>query len=426
MMVEAVEQQLLLKGLFVPTGLHLIKSSEVVYNLLTEQKAFLQKVTSVQLDGISTTEMYKQDKEGRNIEQILFEGPGVHTIEKIYQTNYRGSWLLIVDGTRLQELNKYITENVQEIYKHKKGKKTKLVGTQQNKYLQGYQLMLIDIKLSKVGTYAEVLRSRFTKKQDTKTVTQSTPHQGNPSKSRVPRNIKEYIKPLSSASTLNKGIEDSPGETINAKHNSTEWPSLPGKPPSATNGGSQTTKSAHLANVSSVNRQPQQQASQQGSTAVRQELQDAKTSLEEMFQKKMEEIKLQNQEMIKKTQTQIDKKSESIFKQKIMAASGIMADVVSKRIMKQLNGFMSNHNKKNEDQKISSINTEVIMQESPVKQSRSDIYAPDLPINSNAKDNQDTTNNTMIMEALKQIEQDTHPSDNSIHDTTSKLYCDHT
>ena len=55
---EASSQGLILKGLFIPTGLHLIEGKEVVKQLLEEQQNYIQRVTSVQIEGISVRDMY--------------------------------------------------------------------------------------------------------------------------------------------------------------------------------------------------------------------------------------------------------------------------------------------------------------------------------------------------------------------------------
>ncbi len=58
LLVEASSQGLFSQGLFVPTGLHLIEGKEVVMSLLREQQDFIKQVTSVQVEGISSKDMY--------------------------------------------------------------------------------------------------------------------------------------------------------------------------------------------------------------------------------------------------------------------------------------------------------------------------------------------------------------------------------
>ena len=40
------------------------------------------------------------------------EGPGVKAIERTYQTDFRGQWLMVVDTQRMKELGDYITKHL--------------------------------------------------------------------------------------------------------------------------------------------------------------------------------------------------------------------------------------------------------------------------------------------------------------------------
>ena len=122
-LVEASNQDILRKGLFIPTGLHLIEGKEVVTNLLREQEEFIKLVTSVQIEGISVKEMYRNEDNLKTTEQIIIEGPGVNAVERTYQTNTKGHWLVVVDTEKLDLFREYILANTARIYRNKKNLK---------------------------------------------------------------------------------------------------------------------------------------------------------------------------------------------------------------------------------------------------------------------------------------------------------------
>ena len=159
---EASSQGKIDQGIFVPTGIHLMEGKEVMYQLLKEQKEFVDNVTSFQLGGIMQDEMYAAENNQESIKRILMKAGGVWAVEQTYQTNYNGQWLVVVDKNKVNQLTEHIKQNIQTIYKNRKaGTTPKLVTYQIDRDIYGYKLLLVENNIGKVGTYAEALKRRF-------------------------------------------------------------------------------------------------------------------------------------------------------------------------------------------------------------------------------------------------------------------------
>ena len=161
LMSEVSSQGRMDHGVFIPTGIHLMEGKEVMYQLLKEQKDFVDRVTSFHLGGITYDEMHTMEHQSKSTKRLLLEAEGVWAIEQTYQTTYNGQWLLVVDKDKVQRLTDYITKNLQSIYRNKRGKTPKLVTYQVDRETYGYKLLLVDTITGKVGTYAEALKKRF-------------------------------------------------------------------------------------------------------------------------------------------------------------------------------------------------------------------------------------------------------------------------
>ena len=167
LLVAAGTQKKLFTGLFIPNGIHLMENSEVLTNILKEQKTFVDNVTNYQINGISEQEMFHATEKESTIHAILTECDGVQAIESTHLTDKRGQWNIIVSKNKIQTVTKYITQNIDRIYKHKKNQTPQLVTYQQTTDQVGYSLRLSNTVPSRISTYAEVLRRRFSTKDTT-------------------------------------------------------------------------------------------------------------------------------------------------------------------------------------------------------------------------------------------------------------------
>ncbi len=181
---EASSQGRLEKGVFVPTGIHLMEGKEVMYQLLKEHKEFVESVTSFQLSGLTVEEMNKVNGQSDSIKQFLMRADGVWAIEQTYQTNHNGQWMVVVDKIKVHSFQEFITEHIRLIYKTKSGKQPKLITYQIDQHTYGYRLLLVDSTFGKVSTYAEALKKRFPQLHNTGTQdpngTKRTPRERNP------------------------------------------------------------------------------------------------------------------------------------------------------------------------------------------------------------------------------------------------------
>ena len=161
LLVEASLQQKIKKGLFVPSGIHLLEGKETLSKLLEEHEEYLQNTASFQVEGISYKDMKGSTQSEGNIENILLQGPGVQAVEPTYQTDFRGQWRLVITAQHANQVRKYIAKNLATIYKHERVQQSNLVTHQKDRKISGYKIAIVANTISKVGTYAEVLTCCF-------------------------------------------------------------------------------------------------------------------------------------------------------------------------------------------------------------------------------------------------------------------------
>ena len=173
---EASSQYTSKKGLYIPSGIHLMESKETLSKILQEHREFVTETTSFQVEGISYTDMRNTHQSECTIEDILLKGPGVKAVEPTYQTEARGQWILVITSKEAPHIMEYIQQHLPSIYKRKRGQQAKLVTHQINDNTKGYKFAMVDKISSTVGTYAEVLTRRF--KNTTMAAGTTTPFQG--------------------------------------------------------------------------------------------------------------------------------------------------------------------------------------------------------------------------------------------------------
>lgn len=161
LLTAASTQNKLATGLFVPTGLHLLEGKEVLTNLMREQYEFVQQTVSFQIEGVSRADMDTSKDGGQTTREILSQGPGVRGIESTYQTDHRGQWVLVVATNEVQSLQGYLKKNTQTIYSNRQSKQMRLIRHSIDNHTNGYRVVLLDSFLGSVGTYAEALTRRF-------------------------------------------------------------------------------------------------------------------------------------------------------------------------------------------------------------------------------------------------------------------------
>lgn len=139
-----------------------MEGKEVLTELLREHDNFIQQVTSTQIGGITPTDMYATGNEHeKTTYSLLLQGQGVWAVEPTHMTEKQSNWLIVVYKASIQQFSDHIKSNLATIYKHRSGKISKVVCDGQSQASQGYKILLVDKLVSKVGTYAEVLKRRF-------------------------------------------------------------------------------------------------------------------------------------------------------------------------------------------------------------------------------------------------------------------------
>ena len=119
LMAAADEQDKIVKGLFIPTGIHLIEGRDLMINVLEEQRVFLDTVTSFQLSGISYEEMRQVTESNDSTYKLLLRCDGVVAVEPTYQTMTRGTWLVVVESNKVNVLSEYIKTHMRQIYNNR-------------------------------------------------------------------------------------------------------------------------------------------------------------------------------------------------------------------------------------------------------------------------------------------------------------------
>lgn len=251
------------------------------------------------------------------------KGPGVSGVEQTYLTASKGQWMIVVQVGEIQRLLQYITQNLHNFYRHSKSVQPKLVTITNEGNPTTYKLALINKSLSRVGTYAEVLRRRFVPGlNDSKVQTDTSLH-----------STREHTHGDSSAAGIapayigQKEVDPLP-QTKGPSH---QWPSKPlsseTKVPSRDLDGSdpmfvQGDETSHNTSDESV---------------------DTVNSDWDMTQieSRMQELKRETETMIKAVEDSIEKTIDAILDKKLKTVSIVVANAVTKRLMKAMDKKLS-------------------------------------------------------------------------------------
>ena len=98
---------------FVPTGMHLIDSVDLVKSALRTQNEYCNSVTSVAIEGIPELTMQTGGLNGEHMEVTLKKScKGLHSIEQTNQLSSRGKWHFIVEKVHAAKLRHYLINTV--------------------------------------------------------------------------------------------------------------------------------------------------------------------------------------------------------------------------------------------------------------------------------------------------------------------------
>ena len=83
--------------LFIPTGLHLITSTDLVKQALREQLKYCSTISGITIEGISKHALEKGGDDGVSIQtQIKNNLKGLISIEQTIHSEKRGRWMFLV------------------------------------------------------------------------------------------------------------------------------------------------------------------------------------------------------------------------------------------------------------------------------------------------------------------------------------------
>ena len=418
LLAEASSQRHIDKGVFVPSGIHLMEGKQVLTQILQEQNDFNQEIESFQIDGISEEEMYLHTPGNENIEQILLNGPGVQAVEPTYQTPYKGQWTLVVKGKRNQQLTDYIKTNISKIYKNKGGRQPRLVTHQIEKHIPGYKLSFVDQMVSSVGTYAEVLRRRFTQ--------QSTASQQNAFNPMDQADTSTVKVPTAASNGQNRVHKQ--GSTVETRHASTTT--------EATTGPNESNKTNRpgINNTSAVTPTEETRTKYGDQTnntiqdneidrthngPTRAEVEDWNHQLktvDDTINSRMERFEQENKQLMQNLEKNIEAQVDRLMERRMKAISSVVGDAVTKKVMVAIER-MVNRVKPPESTLESDIQQATITQDSPVKGSEHYHQNTDGK-ETTEKDMTETTDSTKLMlTELENIEHNQTNINDPTHDT---------
>ena len=400
--VEASSQQKFTPGIFVPAGLHLLEGKEVVTNILTEHQSFLEKTTGFQLNGLDPVMMEHKGEDGQTGKQRLDAGPGVCRVEQTYLTASKGQWVIVATVRDIQGLLRYITDSLHLFYRHSTSVQPKLVTISTESNQPTYKLALINKSLSRVGTYAEVLRRRF-----------------------VPGPNDSTVLPVTEVNTQSDNTQsDTPaaGTVQSSKpsdderkplRNPINFPPLPSKPtPSETNARFNDTQDNDSTLVHDDN--------------IGIDLTDAFSHTEnsemdiESIQTQLKDLKKETEKMIEAVEDSIEKTIDAILDKKLKTVSIVVANAVTKRIMQAMDRKLSQA--KLVDQPYSDSPTMQVTQQSPVITKETvNVFSDDSAIESIQKVAASHITTKQMLDALPAVGTRNSFTNDPIHDNITGL-----
>ena len=388
LLAETGTKQKLPRGLFIPTGIHLMEGKEVLRKLLKEHQEYILTLTSCQIGGISTQDMVATDGTLESIQQIFLKMDGVKAVEKMYHTDYSRQWMLVIEKDKIHKLVEQVQQNLSRLYNRRTTKNPRLITYKLDTGATGYRLMATEGSHGKIGSYAEVLKRRFP--------TEGDDFGSLPTSSKTIRSDK-YTSMRKEGTELKdktEGEKDGEGTKnsrykksgINDKNISIQQYNQGHNSPENRTGGAET----------------QNTDVERHTTNIRKEIQ----LLEKGFNDRLLELEQSNKRLLETMDNRIAKRVEKTMDKKADHISDVTADMVTKRLMKAITGITkgSKHKQIQEDNQAS---TNRVTQESPMKAGQNDT------------DMMDVDRATIITEQESYLHKDTTKI---IPDTTNKHY----
>ncbi len=374
--------------------------------ILQEQIDFVKDIDSYQVEGITEREMHSTEDGIETIKQILLQGPGVQAVEPTYQTKHKGQWILVVKGHKVNQLTGFIKQNISRIYKNKTGPQTRLVTHQAASKNEGYKLSLLENKVSKVGTYAEVLKRRFISPTTTdrnkgvhKMAIQNKEKQGNGDT--FPKESLKYSSTNTSDTPVNQtrdSLEDeSPNTTMEQNFTEHESPTI--KEQKAhddidNNQNEDTIQRRMERKTDSTGKVRNTEQSNEWSSDIR--------TMEKVFTTKLESFEEENRTLMKELEQRIEEQVDRIMEKRFRDISRAVGNSVTKRVMIAMNKMFARINSDTEN--TDRDNAEMtVTQDSPLKDSSNSEINRDLKNNDVTPEKQEMNSTQKMLSALENI-----------------------
>ena len=356
----ASSQNKIQRGLFVPTGIQLMETKEILTNLLEEHKQYTESVTSYQIEGIGYHDMYeKQNIEQETIKELLQKCEGIVSVERTYHTALKGQWLLIIKQKEQQKVTNYINDNLGKIYQKKKEKKTRLITFTKNTSTKAYKLQVSTQYGGNIGTYAEVLKRRF---ENTNDVAEEETTKNSHKVSTLTHKTNER------GIVENNMTETKPSDT---HVNLAEFPSLPTK--NRTNKNVQEKQLAVLEERTHITGENEEIKNNRGDSSM------FKQNIRTAMEIELQQMKKSNESLLEKFKQEMETKVEELLEKRTMEVSILVANTVAGKLTEAIKTML--HRKLS----IPSIETQLSLegetrtppQVSPIKTSNNQRIQPD-------------------------------------------------
>ncbi len=318
------------QGLFVPEGLHLMAGKEVVSQILSEQRDFLAKITSIQLEGLSLDDMSRFCEVRKNtLKDYLLDIPGVLAVERTFYTNSRGQWLLVIDQKQSENVKQYFEEQLTIIYRAKRDCKIRLLTYQVPNSNKAYRLQILQDVIGKVGSYAEALTKRFssngTNKFSVKDHTIQRQHTKLGHTDQLKTNNSNEFPP---SGKIQQARSTKSGSFLTEKH--TKASAI------VQNTHASTTKAATIDTSQLANGElTKTDTTQSENISTNQKLSETIVTLREENKKQLEAIA-----------TVLEQKIDKVIESRMIELSNTVATTVAAQLLKTMRGLASSHKAK--------------------------------------------------------------------------------
>ncbi len=152
----ASKHSVMKRGLFVPSGLHLIEGKEVVSNIMKAHEEYTQLSAGLPIAGLTHKEMTQEKIKDKAVKEIIMNINGVESVEKCQDTNYMGQWLIVTNKRSEKAEEKEIETNLAKLYQTQTGQ-SRIILASTNRINR-------ESTTKKVATYTEIRSKRYARK----------------------------------------------------------------------------------------------------------------------------------------------------------------------------------------------------------------------------------------------------------------------